>query len=435
MNKAQEILKWFQYLEQSQWWTKQQLEEAQETYLKRIVLHHAAQSPWFKQRLKDLKIPAMNLFTLAGLKSLPPMTKRDIQNAKDSFFARTVPPQHKPVGDISTSGSTGEPISVKKTFLDDIIWNAITLREHSWYQRDFNGKLAAIKAGIKKDVVSEGGWGQPVSYLFKSGAALGIPVFYSVEEQLKMLNDFQPDIMIVHAGVLMGFVNVWERDGNYSLQNLKHCRNVSDTVSEDLRIRFKAISGLNIEDNYSCSETGSIAMQCPASGLYHTMMETVIVEVLDKDGNDCQPGEVGRVVLTDLHNTGNPIIRYDIGDYAEVGEPCSCGRNHTTLKKILGRERNLLVTPDGIHFWPRAGRYALQKVVPVRQWQIVQTTVTDIEFRIVTDDPLTDEQKDKVAETFREALVYPFNISVVWYKDRIPPGPSGKFEESICLVK
>jgi phenylacetate-CoA ligase len=261
----------------------------------------------------------------------------------------------------------------------------------------------------------------------------GLPVWMKTEEQLAAVEKFQPDIMILHAGVLRGFVTIWERTG-YTLSNLKHCRNISDTVDQELRDRFRAVSGLEIEDNYSCSETGTIAIQCPVSGLYHTMMETLVVEVLDKDGNECKEGEEGRIVVTDLYNTATPLIRYDIGDYAIVGGECGCGRNHKTFTKVLGRERNLLKLPDGTRFWPRAGRYEMQKVANIRQWQIVQHSYEDVEFKIVTDEAITEEQETELKSIFSKAINDFACVRITRYEQAIPPNKGGKFEESVCLV-
>ena len=274
----------------------------------------------------------------------------------------------------------------------------------------------------------------PMSMFHTTGASQALPVWMKTEEQLAAVEKFQPDVMILHAGVLRGFVTIWERTGKYTLTNLKHCRNISDTVDQDLRDRFRALSGLEIEDNYSCSETGTVAMQCPVSGLYHTMMETQIVEVIDRDGNPCKEGEEGRIVITDLYNTANPIIRYDIGDWAIVGGECGCGRAHKTFTRVLGRERNLLKLPDGSRFWPRAGRYAMQKVANVRQWQIVQHAYDDVEFKIVTDEAITEEQETKLKEIFSEAINNFAPVRITRYADAIPPNKGGKFEESVCLV-
>jgi hypothetical protein len=77
----------------------------------------------------------------------------------------------------------------------------------------------------------------------------------------------------------------------------------------------------------------------------------------------------------------------------------------------------------------------LEKIVPVRQWQIIQHTLSDIEYKLVTDDPITPEQETRFKELFLMVLDYPWNITITWVKDSIPPGKNGKFEESICLVQ
>ena len=431
---AQAVQGWANYLDRTQWYKLKDLEKIQEQGLKRLVLHHAVQSPWFKRWIAEQGLQPRDIFTLEGLKKLKTFTKRDIQNAGEDFFARSVPDVHKPVRDISTSGSTGQPVTTKKTQMDQVIWNAMTVRDHSWWGRSAEGqKLTAIKAGIKIQV-EHAQWGMPMSMFHTTGASQGLPVWMKTEEQLAAVEQFQPDIMILHAGVLRGFVTIWERKG-YTLTNLKHCRNISDTVDQDLRDRFRALSGLEIEDNYSCSETGSVAMQCPVSGLYHTMMETQIVEVIDRAGNPCQEGQEGRIVITDLYNTANPIIRYEIGDWAIVGGECGCGRAHKTFSKVLGRERNLFKLPDGSRFWPRAGRYAMQQVANVRQWQIVQHAYDDVEFKIVTDEAITEEQETKLKEIFSEAINNFAPVRITRYSDSIPPNKGGKFEESVCLVE
>jgi phenylacetate-CoA ligase len=164
------------------------------------------------------------------------------------------------------------------------------------------------------------------------------------------------------------------------------------------------------------------------------MSENLIVEILDQDGHACKAGEVGRVVITDLHNTANPIIRYDIGDYAEVGESCTCGRHLPTLKRVLGRERGLFVRADGSRFWPTAGQRRIEKVVAMRQWQMIQHSLTDIEYRLVTDDPLTEEQLSSLTKIVNNNLGFTDEVRVVRYANSLPSF-NGKYEESVCLVK
>ena len=91
-------------------------------------------------------------------------------------------------------------------------------------------------------------------------------------------------------------------------------------------IRDAALShwGVEVADAYSTVELGTIAHQCPANENLHVQSESILPEVLGDDGTPCLPGEVGRVVITALHNFATPLIRYELGDYAEVGEACPC---------------------------------------------------------------------------------------------------------------
>jgi phenylacetate-CoA ligase len=419
-------------LNQSQWFTLEQIRNHQERSLSSIVIHHAVNTPWFQNRLKSFGLEARDIVTLEGLKQLEPFKKRDIQLARDNFYSVNIPKQHHPLGEAKTSGSTGEPVTIKKTVINQLFWMANAIRDHEWHKRDYRGRFAAIRAGFL-EIHRFPDWTGPVPMLYGSGPSLGIPVTTVIDEQLALLEEFQPNIITVHAGVLSGFVSVWEKTG-FTLTSLKHIKNIGDTVSPLLRQRVKVVTGLDIEDNYSSSENGTISIQCPHSGQQHIMSESLIVEILNQDGTETPPGEIGRVVITDLFNTASPMIRYDIGDYARVGTPCTCGRHMPTLSEIVGRERNLIIRSDGSRHWPRAGFMELEKIVPVRQWQIIQHTLTDIEYKLVTDDPITPEQEAQFKELFLKVLDYPWNIAITWVKDSIPPGKNGKFEESICLV-
>jgi phenylacetate-CoA ligase len=417
-------------LEKSQWFPKDQLDQLQESMLVRVVEHQYRYSPYFKQRLDSQGLTCQDVSTLAGLTRLTPFTKKDIQEAGESFNADSVPRAHLPLSKSQTSGSTGQPVDTFKTSMNTLFWHALVMRDHRWWGRDFNGKLASIRAN-NLTVKQSDEWGGPATILYgKTGPALGIPVKTEIHKQLEILNEFQPNILIIHAGVLAAMATEWEKTG-FTLTELKHIKNIGETLHPELRERIKKLSGLHIEDVYSSSEVGAISIECPVSGLQHVMSESMIVEVLDDDGAACQPGEVGRVVVTDLYNSISPLIRYDIGDYAEVGVPCTCGRHLPTLKRIVGRERGLFQRADGRKFWPTARMRELEKVVPIQQWQMIQHAFDDIEYRIVTKEPLTEEQAAELTNIATEHFAIP--VRFVRFEDQLPS--TGKYEESICLIK
>jgi phenylacetate-CoA ligase len=425
------ILKLMDLLEQSQYWTNDQMQQYQEDLLQGLVKHLYKHNVFFNRRMSAQGLTPNSIKTINGLKRLKPFTKSDIQQAGQLFSSTQIPRDHLPVSSAQTSGSTGEPIAIAKTNYNMLFWHANVMRDHIWWNRDLKSKLTSIRATISEYGEADQ-WGGPVTMLYGSGPAQGIPVNTDIKLQLELINKFQPNIMIVHAGILTAFVTEWERTG-YTLTELKHIKNIGDMVSTDLRSRVKQLTGLHIEDVYSSSEVGAISVECPISGLHHIMSEHLIVEILDEQGRECKPGEIGRVVITDLFNTASPLIRYDLGDWAEVGVPCTCGRQLPTITRILGRTRNLLQRPDGSRFWPTVGQYKLGDLYKVRQWQVIQHSLTDVEYRIVTDTPLSAEQEQEIVKFLNQHLKFDNAIRITRYADRIPT-PMGKFEETICLI-
>ena len=331
-----------------------EIEAAQGVQLARLAAHHGRHSPAFAAQLAaaGLAPPALN--SVARLRELAPLTRRQLQAAGSGFAAAQVPRGHEPIGEITTSGSTGEPVRLRKTGVCRQFWAACTVRDHLWHGRDFAGRMTSIRPTNLKFVEMEH-WGYPVGEVFVTGPAQAIPGTVGIEEQIEAIDRFQPDQLLCFPSNLKALADRWLARPGGRPASIRHLRSVGAMLSPDLRERLEAILGLPIEDNYSSAEAGIIALQCPTGGLYHTMSEALVVEILDDDDRPCAEGEVGRVVLTDLHNFASPLIRYDIGDYAEVGGPCSCGRTLPTLRRVLGRKRNLLMKADGTRFLPRAG--------------------------------------------------------------------------------
>jgi phenylacetate-CoA ligase len=103
-----------------------------------------------------------------------------------------------------------------------------------------------------------------------------------------------------------------------NLPGLKQLRTFGEVLSDETRELCQRAWQVGIADLYSSEEAGSIAVQCE-HGAYHLQSENLLVEIIDDHGAACLPGEIGRVLITTLHNFAMPLIRYEIGDYAECG--------------------------------------------------------------------------------------------------------------------
>src|SRR6185312_15465562 len=169
-------------------------------------------------------------------------------------------------------------------------------------------------------------WGPATEGVVSTGPAFLLDVKSSLEQQLEWLLRVNPGYLLCYPSVMLGLSTLL-RAGGSRVPNLKQLRSFGEILEPDCRAQCEEAFGVKVIDMYSSQEVGYIALECPQEEQYHVQSENLFVEVLDEAGRACQPGEVGKVVVTTLHNFAMPLLRYDIGDYAEVGAPCRCGRN------------------------------------------------------------------------------------------------------------
>jgi phenylacetate-CoA ligase len=421
-----------QYLDETQWASAHDIAAEQHRQLGLLARHAARHSVQFRSRLSRAKLTADDLATPEGFRQLPVLTRRDVQSAGGDLYCTEVPAGHAPVVETKTSGSTGEPVAVKRTAIDQLFWSATTVRDHLWHRRDVTKGLSAIRANILA-YGRAASWGPPMSLLFTTGPSQQIPITTDVAQQARWLEDFKPDNVVIYPTSLDALAVYFQRQGK-TLPGLRHIRTIGETLSPAIRERARDVFAAKVEDLYSSQEVGTIAIQCPDGDVYHVMSESVLVEVLDESGAPCKDGEVGRVVVTDLHNFATPIVRYDIGDYAELAGACPCGRGLASLRRILGRERNLIVMPDGTRHWPLTGFTRFRDIAPIRQYQFIQHERELIEVRLVSEQPLSSTQEAELRALIQRVLGHPFTLSFVYFAERIPRAAGGKFEEFVCKV-
>jgi len=391
-----------------------------------LTAHLETHSGQFRARLRDAGLTRAELLAPGGLQRLPLLSRRTLQNAK-AVFCETLPAGHRPIYQTETSGSTGEPVVVRRTGLNGMDWMAGTLRDHLWHKRDLLQPFCAIRANFTEVVLCKD-WGPPVNMLFKTGPLLGIPVPTDIDRQIELIREFKPRILLIYPSTLTALMN-----RGIDLPSVREILTIGETLSEQLRDDAGRRFGV-ITDVYSSQELGTIAIQCPDAPLYHVMAENLMVEVLNDDGTACESGETGRVVVTDLRNFATPLVRYDVGDVAQVGALCSCGRGLPTLNRIFGRERNLVLMPDGTRHWPLVGFCYFRQIAPVMQYQFIQDGRDTIELRLVTERPLTTHEEAGLAARVQKTLGFAFDVHFTYFEKRIPAGPNGKFEEFVCRI-
>ena len=413
----------FQF-ERSQWLPADALQALQLRQLGALLRHAWETVPYYRERWGAAP-------DATGFAQLPLLTRRDLQDHVGSLKSERVPAEHGAITESNTSGSTGAPVRVKKTQLSSLLWNAFTLRDHLWHGRDLRGKLAVIRTKIMVSQMKS--WGAATAGLVDTGPAVLLGIETNVATQLEWLQREQPDYLLTYA-TLAGELARASLERGIRLPSLREVRTFAECLSTETRQACRRAWGQKVTDIYSTVEVGYIALQCPLHEHYHVQSEGVLLEILDDEGRPCAPGQIGRVVVTDLHNFATPLIRYAIGDLAEPGEACSCGRGLPVLRRILGRERNALVTRSGERYWPYfGGAEGIMDAAPVRQVQFVQKDYDLVVARLVTPGPLSPEQEDGLRK--RVLAFLPPGLRLEFqYCDSIPRGAGGKFEEFVSQV-
>ena len=300
-------------MESTQWLSTETLHEQQNQQLGALLDHARRHCRYYRDRLPD---------NIGRWHEIPLLTRADLQTQADAIRASAYPQAHGKTFDIATGGSTAEPVTVRRTALTQLFWQAATLRDHLWHRRDLSSTMAIIRQFPEPvDSTKPGRWGGVLC----SGPAWHLPISTAVEAQLRWLRGVDPDILLTYPANLDALLTQMRHEG-IALARLREVRTVSGTVTATLRERCQQALGVPLSDLYSAQEVGVIALQCPESGLLHVQSEHVLLEVLDEQGQPCREGEIGQVVVTDLHNFAMPLIRYALRDWAEVGAPCSCGR-------------------------------------------------------------------------------------------------------------
>jgi phenylacetate-CoA ligase len=433
--RGAQLLSLLHQFEQTQWWSAERLLEHQLRQIQLLLQHAVATVPFYRERLTAVGFDPKQKLTHDIFRALPLLTRREVQLAGTALHSTALPAAYGRVGETRTSGSTGEPLKVRRTQFDQLLWEANLLRDHHWHKRDLSGKLALIRAEAKDaqppNGVLRSNWGRAAE-LYKTGVLAVLDAAADVQSQANWILRQDPDYLMLYPSILKSLV-AWFSTHAERPARLREVRTLGETLDPSLREACRDVLGLPIVDGYSSEEMGYIALQCPMSEALHVMSESVLLEIIDDQGKASAHGEIGQVVATTLHNAAMPLLRYALGDHAIAGAPCPCGRGLSTITRVLGKIRNLVTLPSGKRFRPRFID-EFMRFPMVRQYQMIQRSLEDVEARLVVDKPLTAEVETRLRTVLQGAIGYPFHISFIYFSGELPRGPRGKFEEFVSRL-
>jgi phenylacetate-CoA ligase len=421
---GRKFVEYYHFLEESQWYSPEQLVQWQQNQLQ-LVLNHAYNNVKYYRRIfEERGLKPNDIRTAEDLNLLPILTKSDIRNHFEELRASNWQ-DFKPLL-LHTSGSTGEPLGYYidrdlHTFVNAVVW-----RHWRWCGIEKSDLIAVFRGTLIDD------FGQPRKGHYKiSGNQIHFSTFEMNNETMgsyvQVLNSKKPS-MIRGYPASLDILAEFIKGHNLKVHQPVAIHTSSEVLLPDQRQLIQEVFQAPLFDFYGHGERVLSAAECDCHMGLHLSAEQGCVNFV-KTSETEQMESIYNVIGTSLWNFSMPFIRYDTEDLVEVDEShCQCGRSLPLLKRLLGRQADILEGVNGVkvspssavHFW----KYKVaENLAGIKYAQLVQQAKEHIVVKLVG-------KKDKDNENIiTENLRLLFgNIKTSYeYLDNIPVGQKWRF--------
>src|SRR5438477_1537070 len=315
--------------------------------MKWSLRHAYGNVPHHKKAFDAAGVHPDDLKELADLRRFPLTSKADLRsNYPYGMFAV---PMDKIVRIHASSGTTGKPTVVGYTRLDIRTWADVCAR--SIYA---SGGRPGMKIHNAYGYgLFTGGLG--VHYGAEKLGCVTIPVSGGMtERQVRLIVDFEPDIITVTPSYMLAILDEFRRQGvDPRTCSLKVGIFGAEPWTNAMRAEIEAAFDMHAVDIYGLSEVmgPGVANECVETkdGL-HIWEDHFYPEVIDpKTGAILADGERRELVFTSLTKEALPVIRYRTRDLTRLLP--GTARSLRRMEKVTGRTDDMMII-RGVNVFP-----------------------------------------------------------------------------------
>ncbi len=419
-------------IEASQWLSRADLEQLQLRKLRELLAVAHAHCPWHRERMQAAGLEPEGLRDFADFRRLPTMDKSLAAANRERLVWRDVPGG---VFRYNTGGSSGQPLVFYFGRDRQASDAAGRIRARRWWNVEVGEPEAYI-------------WGAPVE-LNKTDWVktirdrllnqLVLNAFAMSKERmdhyLDALESFQPRCIYGYSSsVALLAAHARQLGRHLRLPRLRVVCTTGEPLYQHQRALLCEVFGVPVANEFGSRDVGFTAHETPA-GQMLLMSESIVLEVLDAQGNPVRPGETGEAVMTGLCSSAQPFLRYRTGDMVRM----SCdgdkgGRGLHVIAEVIGRQTDFLVCADGTIMHALAGIYVLRAIEGVGEFKLVQHDRLDVEVMVVPNEYWRAEMALAIESGLRERMGESVRVRVLLV-EAIPPEASGKHRYVISHVK
>lgn len=416
------------HLEHSQWWPRDRIESQQSAHLQSLVMHAYTHVPYYRRMFDVYGISPTGIRSHEDLHKLPILTRDDIRSHADDLMSDAIPQNQLRAG--SSGGTTGEKLCFYSTRQERLTYAyarwALTLE---WTGVNLGEKHVSIRQQRASGATIE----QPPGLSHRLQRLTRVDVMSVREENLativRLLQRIRPRTIHSYPSTLVLIASFIKSQGLCCPEIPSVCV-AGERTSERQRDILTAVFGSVPFIRYGSNEMHEVAGQCEIKDGLHILAEDFIIEVVDSQGRSVPPGTPGHLLITSLHNYGQPFIRYAPGDIGSMrSAACPCGRGLPLMDPLIGRTREFLQSASGARV--AATDVPLEPLLPdgVVQYQLVQQTLDRFLLKVVPPPPAqsadwtgVQTRASELLEACLRATVH-VEVSVV---DQIEMNLSGK---------
>jgi phenylacetate-CoA ligase len=340
--RREPVFKALKDLEQSQWWSPERLRELQLSKLRHVVAA-GRNTDHYREAWGRIGGGSDALRSLDELSRFPVLEKETLRRDADRLLNRAY---RGPVNVTVTTGSSGVPLSVKRSRVAGAYGRASQIRGRRWFGIEFGdaevrfgGQSIERRGRLHRRVID--------GLMARTSMDAGSLSEDDLASYLEIVRRLRPRVLYGYPSTLALFASFVERNGGGADLGVKLVGSSSELLFEHRRQIIQEAFRCPVADEYGATEVSILAMECPEGGFHHSA-ESTYVEITDSDGCPVAPGEEGDVVVTDLNNLAAPLLRYRLGDRARwVPGGCACGRGLPLLEILAGSSFGMVDLPDG----------------------------------------------------------------------------------------
>ena len=424
-------------LERTQWWSRERIEELQSHRLLRLVEHAYAHVPYYQELLHRLGLDASDFRSVAGLSKLPLLTKDIIRHRLDDLAANGFPSSQVMTG--STSGSTGDPLSVRtsrEAWFDH--GYAREVRSLSWAGISLGDRVVAVRSTVGANTRKERAL-RPLINRFQRMTVFSARDIddRTVSLITQELRHRDTRALLACPSILSLIATHIKSTGTAIPANLRLLAD-GEQLFEHQRALLKDVFDVEPCSRYASWENYEMASECLMHNGLHVDAEDLVLEIVDSDGRPVSTGQSGHIVVTNLHSFAMPFIRYDTGDIGSLSdEPCPCGRGLPLLTVLQGRNSGFIQTSSGRHIPGSAFRFDKLAPLGITQYQMTQHNLDSITLSVVHPTSIAIAEQESLSNSIGEILHECLDNEVhpkVQFVTSIEPPAEGKYVSTISRV-